>query len=209
MWALRIFIATEGYIMSQFPLLLGVLLPLAIPFCSSSGVSLVLRNNTDIDYIVEVNDSLQFNSSESGFVQGTAENPCKPPAMCVEFYPRASSFLIKPGAYENYSAVSLSSSDNKLGHIAIVVVRENKFIPAHIGGKVYKIMRVTGTIKNESLSFSLANGDGSTEVYKFTPQDNAGMLVYPTYFLEWPNTAYILTHSGFLALAVASLNMSF
>nr|VZI04861.1 unnamed protein product [Spirometra erinaceieuropaei] len=54
---------------------------------SSYGVLLAVQKYTNIDYVFEVNASLQFNFSESGFIQGTAQLPCQRPTKCVEFYP--------------------------------------------------------------------------------------------------------------------------
>nr|VZI04893.1 unnamed protein product [Spirometra erinaceieuropaei] len=105
---------------------------------SSYGVLLAVQKYTNIDYVSEVNASLQFNFSESGFIQGTAQLPCQPPTKCVEFYPGKKSFLIKGGTQENYSAVILTPEDSQLAHIAIVVVNKNEFFPELPGANCIK-----------------------------------------------------------------------
>ncbi|KAL7057113.1 hypothetical protein AAHC03_019112 [Spirometra sp. Aus1] len=55
-----------------------------------------------------------------------------------------------------------------------------------VDGEDYKIMRVTGRVTTENLAFSLTYDAGKKETYRFLAYDGAHILMYPTYFLEWP-----------------------
>ncbi|BHF80194.1 hypothetical protein SprV_0702331800 [Sparganum proliferum] len=103
---------------------------LHVQSCVCSGFLLAVKRYTDIDYVSEVKSSAKFESSKSGFVQGTVQNPCEPPIKCVEFYPQNRSLLIKGGILANYCAVVLTPEDPDLAQIAMVVVTENDFFPA-------------------------------------------------------------------------------
>nr|VZI00061.1 unnamed protein product [Spirometra erinaceieuropaei] len=105
------------------------LILLNVHFCSCSGFVLAVKQHTNIDLAYEVPASSRFNSSESGFVHGTARHPCEPSTKCVEFYPRRRSFLINDGTYENYSAVILTPENPEKAKIAIVVVNSRDFFP--------------------------------------------------------------------------------
>nr|VZI00026.1 unnamed protein product [Spirometra erinaceieuropaei] len=97
--------------------------------CNCQGRLLAVQQDTNIDYLFAIDSSYVFHSSTSGFVQGTAQRPCQPPANCVEFYPEKRSFMIKAESHANYSAVILTPEASDRAQIAIVIVNEGEFFP--------------------------------------------------------------------------------
>ncbi|KAL7056799.1 hypothetical protein AAHC03_019122 [Spirometra sp. Aus1] len=55
-----------------------------------------------------------------------------------------------------------------------------------VNGKQYKIMRVTGRVTKEYLSFTLTDNAGNSATYGFMPSNSAPILMLPTHFLQWP-----------------------
>ncbi|BHF79958.1 hypothetical protein SprV_0702308200 [Sparganum proliferum] len=106
--------------------------------CSCQGRLLAVQENTTIDYLLAVDASFVFESSKSGFVQGTPQRPCQPPINCVEFYPERRSFMIIGGNHVNYSAVIVTPESSDKAQIAIVVVSEGEFFPSLRGVQFIK-----------------------------------------------------------------------
>ncbi|KAL7056798.1 hypothetical protein AAHC03_019123 [Spirometra sp. Aus1] len=113
--------------------LLTALAYLNVRPCSCQDRLLAVQENTTIDYLFAVDASFVFESSKSGFVQGTPQRPCQPPTSCVEFYPEKRSFMIQGGNHANYSAVIVTPESSDKAQIAIVVVNEGEFFP-RLGG---------------------------------------------------------------------------
>nr|VZI00028.1 unnamed protein product [Spirometra erinaceieuropaei] len=61
-----------------------------------------------------------------------------------------------------------------------------EIIIPNVNGKQYKIMRVTGRVTKEYLSFTLTDNAGNSATYGFMPSNNAPILMLPTHYLQWP-----------------------
>ncbi|BHF79963.1 hypothetical protein SprV_0702308700 [Sparganum proliferum] len=71
-------------------------------------------------------------------------------------------------------------SDSSGAGLEIVIPSER------VNGKQHKIMRVTGRVKSEYISFVLKDSAGHSATYGFMPSNGAPILMRPTYSLQWP-----------------------
>ncbi|KAL7056796.1 hypothetical protein AAHC03_019121 [Spirometra sp. Aus1] len=75
-----------------------------------------------------------------------------------------------------------------------------------VNGGQYKIMRVTGRVATQRLSFSLTDNAGNSPTYDFTPSSNAPILMMQTRLLQWPKTSKTsgaLEHAKWSALLIS------
>nr|VZI48146.1 unnamed protein product [Spirometra erinaceieuropaei] len=85
--------------------------------------------NAKFEYVIRVDASSSFSKSDSGFVEKTAEEPCRPHKMCVQFLPRRRSLQIYGDPKSGNARILVIPEDAGLLNIIVAIVRSAGYYP--------------------------------------------------------------------------------
>nr|VZI36392.1 unnamed protein product [Spirometra erinaceieuropaei] len=102
--------------------LLVIVLLLSVAFADPQKNIYRVPMNAKFEYVIRVDASSSFSKSDSGFVEKTAEEPCRPHKMCVQFLPRRRSLQIYGDPKSGNARILVIPEDAGLLNVIVAIV---------------------------------------------------------------------------------------